>query len=342
MFHSIAYGLRVRSNRQIPGLSSSPAPDALGVDVDIHLGQPLDTLVDIASYQEHYVSALLTRAGQPIVVVYTQPETGSYLWVYDDGLRYVIDGSGNNVWAEWPGTATIEDSALNLLGPILGFILRLRGTTCLHASAIAVGGKAIALVGRPFAGKSTTAAALVGLGHALVSEDVVPIVDGGDRYSVVPGYPVIRLWPKSVTLLYGPDAALPLLTPSRDKRRLDLGAHGYAFQHETLPLAAIYCLERRSDDDRAPIVEPVSNQVALMSLVADTYTNYALNSEMRAREFDLLGRLLKTVPFRSVTPHTDAARLPRLCDAILEDFARLALQAPPERAIGEGAPVPAA
>ncbi len=36
---------------------------------------------------------------------------------------------------------------LGLLGLILGFVLRLRGVTCLHASAIAVRDRAIALLG---------------------------------------------------------------------------------------------------------------------------------------------------------------------------------------------------
>ena len=44
-------------------------------------------------------------------------------------------------------------------------------------------------------------------------------------------------------------------------------------------------------------------------------------SEMRAREFELLGRVATHVPFRSVTPHRDPARLADLCDAILADFA---------------------
>jgi hypothetical protein len=292
------------------------------VDVDIHLGHPIESYVDLSSYQPRYASPWLDRSGKPMVLINVQTDDGPRLWVYGDGQRFLVEPGGRTIWADWPATCTIDDAALNLLGPILGFVLRLRGITCLHASAVAIDGRAVALVGRPSAGKSTTAAAFVGMGYPLVSEDVVPLVDGGSPFLVVPGYPSIRLWPRAVTTLYGPDATLPLLTPTRDKRRLDLGERGYPFQQHPLPLAAIYYLGSRRTDERAPLVEPASHHVALMTLVADTYTNYVLTKDMRAREFDVLGQLTRTVPFRFVTPHSDAARLPQLCRAILDDLAR--------------------
>jgi hypothetical protein len=61
----------------------------------------------------------------------------------------------------------------------------------------------------------------------------------------------------------------------------------------------------------------------LIELVANTYTNYLLDQEMRAREFDVLGRLIKNVPLRKLKPHSDPARLPDLCQFILVDFRSL-------------------
>ena len=40
----------------------------------------------------------------------------------------------------------------------------------------------------------------------------------------------------------------------------------------------------------------------------------------RAEEFEALGHIAATVPIRRVHAHSDAARLPRLCEMILEDF----------------------
>src|SRR5262249_61728973 len=107
-------------------------------------------------------------------------------------------------------------------GPIFGFLLRLRGVTCLHASAIAVDGRAIALIGPPGAGKSTTAAAFTQQGYPALSEDVVALCDLGDSFLVPPGYPLILFVPGSVQALFGSKDALPPLTPNWDKRYLDL------------------------------------------------------------------------------------------------------------------------
>ena len=41
---------------------------------------------------------------------------------------------------------------------------------------------------------------------------------------------------------------------------------------------------------------------------------------MRAREFELLGRMVERVPLRQVIGHQEPAYLPRLCQVILKDL----------------------
>ena len=134
-----------------------------------------------------------------------------------------------------------------------------------------------------------------------------------------PGYPCIRLWPASVKALYGTETHLPKLTPNWDKCYLDLSGH---FQGEPLPLAAIYQLGERRHDARAPFVETLDRAKALMSLIANTYATKLMDKQMRAREFELLTRVVSHVPLRRVTPHADATRIHELCDSILNDFSR--------------------
>ena len=57
-----------------------------------------------------------------------------------------------------------------------------------------------------------------------------------------------------------------------------------------------------------------------MSLVANTYATKLMDKKMRAREFELLSRVLSNVPLRRVTPHADPGRIPELCESILGDF----------------------
>jgi hypothetical protein len=58
----------------------------------------------------------------------------------------------------------------------------------------------------------------------------------------------------------------------------------------------------------------------MMSLVANTYATKLMDRQMRAREFELLTRVVNHVPLRRVTPHADPARLDELCTRIIADF----------------------
>jgi len=57
----------------------------------------------------------------------------------------------------------------------------------------------------------------------------------------------------------------------------------------------------------------------MLALIGNTYVNYLLDKEMRAREFEFLRRLLQIVPVRQVTPHCDPRRLLDLCELIEKD-----------------------
>ena len=173
---------------------------------------------------------------------------------YADGTQFWLNREGTEVWATWPENSTIEDTATYLLGPVLGRLLRLRGVTCLHASAVAFGEQAVAFVGPAGAGKSTTAAALALRGHAILSDDVVALAERDASFYVHPAYPYLCLWPESVQTIYGSADALPQLSANYEKRCLSLGKQELPFEERPLPLAAIYILgERRGDP--APVVQ---------------------------------------------------------------------------------------
>jgi hypothetical protein len=251
-------------------------------------------------------------------------QSGCYFYfLYDDDITFVVGSAGDRIWATWPDDLTLEDMATYLLGPILGFVLRLRGTVCLHANAIAIDDRVVVLVGTAGAGKSTTAAAFAQQGYAILSDDVVPLIDRGDRFLVQPAYPRIRLWNASVRALYGAPDALPRLVPTHptwDKRYVDLSQTGYKFQQEPLPLAAIYYLNERRDDPGCPDIAPMAAHDRLITLITNTYTNYLLDKQLRAHEFELLSRVVKNIPLRQITPHTNIDRLPDLMTAVLRDL----------------------
>ena len=312
------YGLGIVTNRIIPGV---PASTIASEDLRISFGSlpAWHHALSAAQAEACYVADYKGECGEPALRVFRLLDGEYFRFDYADETQFVIDRSGSEVWAEWSVPLTLEDTATYLLGPVLGFVMLLRGIVCLHASAIAIGNEAIALLGPAGSGKSTTAAAFAERGCSVLAEDVVTLDDRHGGFLVRPGYPCIRLWPPAVKALYGSETHLPKLTPNWNKCYLDLSER---FQGEPLPLAAIYHLGERHHDARAPYVEMLDRSQALMALVANTYATKLMDKQMRAREFELLTRVVGSVSVRRVTPHSDPARIGDLCDRILNDFSR--------------------
>jgi hypothetical protein len=323
-FNSSIYGFSVRLNEQVPGIAVDKFPPA-SPDIHINFGEMPSWLSSQESPKEiRYVSPDGVPGEPPRLIAWHLVELDCYQLRYADGTEFLVDKLGTRIWATWPEqTLTLEDTATYLLGPVMGFVLLLRGCVSLHASAIAIDNSAVAIVGPAGSGKSTTAAALADLGYSILAEDVVTLQDLDTKFLVQPAYPCIRLWPASVKALYGEDRELPKLTPTWDKCYLDLTQEQYQFQTNALPLAAIYLLDERSSDPSSPKVSELSPGEALISLIANTYATYLMDKAMRAREFELLGRVLKSVPVRKVIPHTDPLHIQTLCQTIIMDFEKL-------------------
>jgi hypothetical protein len=261
-----------------------------------------------------YRSPNLDLSGIPILEVFRSLSDSSFHFHYCDGVRFRIECTGRRIWFAWPDRLSLEDGATYLLGPILGFVLRLRGVVCLHASAIAVPGKAVALTGSNGAGKSTSAACFVALGYHVLSDDLLPLRLVGKDVFAESGYPRIRLWPDAVQHLYGPARELPQLTPTWDKRYLDVAGQ---FQDDGQPLTAIYVLGNRGVRPAAPSIQVLSRSAAYLELISNTYCNYLLNRSMRELEFDFLGDLLDRVPVYRIVSDNESGATDRLCRLIL-------------------------
>ena len=286
----------------------------------------LDKLLE-ASQKIWYISRYLDEHGEPVLKIWEIAGGTYFLACYSDGTQFLVNQPGTQIWAIWPSSATLDDTATYLLGPILGFVMRLRGIVSLHASAVPVGDQAFVMIGHPGAGKSTMAAAFAMQGYPVLSEDIVPLFENGKTFLVQAGYPYICLWPDSVNLLFGSPEALPRIIPSWDKRCLDLTKNGYRFHQEPLPLAAIYILDRDRTDQSGPFAESLHASADLMALVANTYANNCLDKSMRAHEFEFLGRLVSSVPLRYVDPDEGETSPLKLCKAILDNFYSLSTSA---------------
>lgn len=319
-FSYVAYGLKINSDIFLPGLSTAYGAKA---DLELHTASKPDWLdTAVASHERLvYASEGLAGSGEPSFLLHSLGEEFFRLH-YTDGAMFILNREGTRLWGEWHAPCTVEDFTTYFVGPVLGFVLRQRGITCLHASAISINTRAVALVGYRGAGKSTTAAAFALRGHGVLCEDVTALGSQNGQFIVQSGYPRICLWADSATTLMGSSESLPRLTPNWEKCFLSL-EQGALFQQEALRLSAIYILAPRAAVPRAPFIEQLTPLQGFMELVQNTYMNFLLNREKRATEFEFLSRVVDAVPVRRVIPHADPARIAHLYECIVRDTLRV-------------------
>lgn len=279
-FDQLLFGLRVRAPLAIP--YAPPLFPPAAPDLILHIDA-------LPPWLEGMPREPYFRDDEPRLTV-DRCANGAFLFRYPDGTEFVVANA--EIWMRWQPPLIFEDASTYLSGPILAFVMRLRGAVCLHASAVDIDGHAIAIAGSAGAGKSTLAAALVAEGATLIAEDVVAMVSDGESVLCIPSYAGIRLWPESAELLFGDRDALPSISPTWDKRMLETPTTA-----EPRPLAAIYHLER-GDETLIAELEP---RDALIRLVACSYRGELLDAPMRRREFDLLTAAATTLPLRLLT-----------------------------------------
>jgi hypothetical protein len=314
-------GLRVRSNLALPVLEPTQT-DCQEAEVSLHFGS-FPAQERPANEELFFTSSIRSENGEPMQRIWKMAEGALLRIDYADGTQFWLDRSGREVWSRWSGNSSFEDAVSYLLGPILGYVLRLRGIPCLHASAVRCGARAAVFVGPGGAGKSTLAAAMALRGHEVVSEDVVALRECGGLFYVVSGYPYVGLWPDSVRALYGQERDFAAFSGNFPKRLVCSDSSGLRFSAETVALDSLFLLEERSSAAAAPLVESIDRREAFMWLVANTYANLLLDGEMRAQEFAFLGRLLNAVPVKRLRAHGDLSRIGALCELIENEVAPL-------------------
>ena len=266
-----------------------------------------------------YSSDSGVNGNPPTLSVTTDDSQGLFLLSFADGARFLVNREGTRLWADWPSELSLEDIAVYMLGPVLGIVLRIRGTLCLHASAFVTRGRAVAIVGDGGAGKSTTVAALAIRGIEIVSDDIVALERTGLDWYAFPAYPHVKLWPNSSQLLFGRTKKLPRLVSTWEKEYLDLATAEYRFATQSLRLGAIFLLADRSADSAAPFIETVSTRHALVSLLRNSYGGGTLDSNARRDEFEDMSELARRLPIRSIVPHASESKLGLLCELILAE-----------------------
>lgn len=294
-----AYGLRIASQLALPELMP-------------HGGQgPADVQIGLV---ERDVLPLPDASGDGWCY---RSAADALLCVAEVGCFQVRDGGEILVAAE--AQTPPEVARLFLLGAAMGVLLHQRGLLVLHASAVAIDGRALVFVGDSGAGKSTIAAALQARGYPVVADDVVAlVVDRPGAPLVPPAFPQLKLWPDTVAALGHDTRQLPLVHPELTKR-----AYRSASTSSTEPLllGAIYVL---APGDQ-PTVAALSPQDGFAALLRCSYAVGMLGPAASSpAHFQQCVHLAATTPIVQLTRTHDLAQADRLTRLVEQHSAQLA------------------
>ncbi|MEP6652741.1 MAG: PqqD family peptide modification chaperone [Myxococcales bacterium] len=125
----------------------------------------------------------LPERGPPSSEFRYQRSNQGYVFSRNGEPVFVVDERGERISSPIAARAGAEHVGMLLYG-LCPKLLSLRGHTVLHASAVAIDGRAIAFSGHSGAGKTTTAHALVQAGATLVCEDKLVLHRNADELQV--------------------------------------------------------------------------------------------------------------------------------------------------------------
>ena len=299
-----ACGLRIQSEIALPGLAT--ASDAHSADVVVRRG-PVDAP---------------DRWPASGVAAWPSPEADVVSWAGRARLRLsaseIVIDSENEPFARQC-----------VVGPGLGIVLHRRGRLVLHGSAVAVSGRAVVLLGRKGAGKSTTAAALLARGHSLLTDDLVALDLDGPTVRCAPGPVQMKLWPASADALDLGDQLEPFAEGFAKGVWFGAPAAG-----RPTPVAMICVLGWADNLDLVPLAD----SAAFGAAFEHTYAPRFLGAEAARGLVAPTARLSRSVPVYRLERPQRLDRLDDVADQLADTLAAL----PPSEGRGPVDPGPPA
>jgi hypothetical protein len=221
---------------------------------------------------------------------YTATATpSSYVLRFRDCGEFVVSHDLSEILVRRDPNGRHELMPILLAGTATAFLLTLRGRTVLHASAVAVGGRALAFVGQSGRGKSTMAALMCLGGAGLVTDDVLA-VDAGPPVMCIGGAAELRLRDAAAHLAeVEPDSPGRMTVDERRAFAPRLAPPG------PLPLGAIV-IPSPSRTHTEVDVRRLSVSDATFAMLSFPRIHGWRRTDILTREFQTLARVANQVP----------------------------------------------
>ncbi len=295
-----AYGIGIRSEIALPELCRWNG----AVDVTIRLACPDDGLLEAAQFNASRVSNEVRTA---------QRTSRQDVQIYWPHVGRALIRKGREIVFNPEPSVSSAAMRLRLLGSALGVLLHQRGRFCLHASSVAIGGCAVAILGDCGMGKSSTAAALCARGHDFIADDLTTVDLDSAAPTVMTGIPQFKLWPETVVALDGDPTKLSRLIPEYEKRaarlsRIPKGAESRLF--------SLFVLDEAEEVEILPMAEREGWLALMSNWYGARFGNGFLNAEERRDLFARSMALVEAVPIFRLGRPDALSRLPHLAQQI--------------------------
>ncbi|MBA9025640.1 aldolase [Peribacillus huizhouensis] len=245
-----AFGLTISSEIHLPELTQINDKDSV-IDIVIKKTDLTDTWAKQSVINEHFVMREKS-------VMFQVPSVATFL------IR-----NGHEIFFSPMENSQENEIRIYILGTCMGAVLLQRKILPLHGSAVAIDGKAYAIVGDSGAGKSTLASAFLNKGYRLLSDDVIPVSLYKENIPVVaPAYPQQKLWMESLNHFGMVSSNYQPLVDREAKFAVPVQN---LFVNEPLPLAGVIELVKTEAD----VVEmhPIQKMERFLVLFNHTYRN---------------------------------------------------------------------
>jgi hypothetical protein len=228
--------------------------------------------------------------GPPARTIDVHPDAGYRLCARHFGLARIAP-DGSRILCAPP-----EDEPWSwqrfLVGRVLPWAALLRGREVLHASAVAIDGRAVAFVGETGAGKTSLAVQLVLRGSGFVTDDVLAVdTDMSDRVVAYPGACIASVRPAERDVI--PDAAWARLgVVLGDSVKTYVALRGI---EGPLPLGAL-CFLERSDGRRLEALAGDSPR----RLLGSTFVVGVQTPQRLVKQLDICAAIARDIPLLRV------------------------------------------
>jgi len=247
--------------------------------------------------------------------------TGQVYLSWPGLFEFRVSPQGTNITGTLEADDCLESFRAYFLGHVLSFALLRQGVEPLHGTIVVNdNNEALALLGNSGYGKSSAAAAFLGAGYRLLSDDLLVLEQQADQAIAFPGVPRLKLFPEVADRFLGGAIQAPRMHRHFSKLLVPLGKK--KFSQLPVPLRAIYVLAKPDTNAEYVTIRRLARRSAFLAVLRNTFNTKLTDSSRLRRQFETINRLVSQVPVMTLSYPRTLDLLPEVCEAVTSDFQR--------------------